>query len=144
MTLEAHPAMRTPGHLQDVLEMEVRDLMTPGVISIAEDASLSQVRRALSAHRVHAVLVVGRQTGRPLGWVTARGLLAWLDGDPRLACARDAITERAATIQPSATGRAAVAALGHPQVSRLLVQRHAKTMPEGVVSDLDLITGPQG
>jgi CBS domain-containing protein len=130
--------------MRDALEMEARDLMTPGVVSIADDASLSQVHRALRAHRVHAVLVVGHRTGRALGWVTARGLLAWLSDDPSLACASDAITERAVTIQPSATGREAVAALGRPQVSRLLVQRHAEALPEGVISDLDLIIGPRG
>ena len=33
--------------MRDALEMEARDLMTPGVVSIADDASLSQVHRAL-------------------------------------------------------------------------------------------------
>ena len=73
-----------------------------------------------------------------------RRLFASCGDDPSLACASDAITERAVTIQPSATGREAVAALGRPQVSRLLVQRHAEALPEGVISDLDLIIGPRG
>jgi CBS domain-containing protein len=123
--------------------MEARDLMTPGVISIVEDASLAQVHRALAAHRVHALLVVGRRSGRPLGWVTASGLLAWLDGDPALACASDAITEPATAIEPSASGREALTALGQPRVSRLLVQRHVEALPEGVISELDLIVGPR-
>jgi CBS domain-containing protein len=145
-TLETHAAqeMMAPSHRsRNTLSMEARELMTPGVISIVEDATLSQVRRALAAHHVHALLVLGRQSGRPLGWVTARGLLAWLEGDPSLACARDAITEPAVTIGPSATGREALAALGQPRVGRLLVQRHAKSMPEGVISELDLVVGPR-
>ena len=124
--------------------MEARDLMTPGVISIAEDASLTQVHRALRAHRVHALLVVGWRSGRPLGWVTVRGLLAWLEADPSLACARDAITEPAAAIDPGASGREALTALSQPRVSRLLVQRHAEALPEGIISELDLIVGPRG
>jgi len=75
--------------------------MTPGVVTIVEDASVKQARRALKAHAVHAVLVVGRDQGRPLGWVTARGLLSWVDRDESLAHARDAITEPPANIEPS-------------------------------------------
>src|SRR4051794_35235208 len=72
---------------------EVREVMTPGVVTIVEDASVKQARRAIHAHRVHAVLVLGRERGRPLGWVTARGLLSWVDREESLAHARDAITE---------------------------------------------------
>lgn len=49
--------------------------MRPGVVTVAEDASVLQARRALQAHGVHAVLVVERSHGRPLGFITARGLL---------------------------------------------------------------------
>lgn len=131
------------GFVRSALDMEARELMTPGVISIVEDTSLTQVHRALAAHRVHALLVLGARSGRPLGWVTARGLLAWLKGDPSLACARDAITEPATAIEPSASGHEALTALGRPRVSHLLVQRHAEALPEGVISELDLIVGPR-
>jgi CBS domain-containing protein len=145
-TLESHAAQRmvAPGQQsRDTLAMEARELMTPGVISIAEDATLSQVYRALGAHHVHALLVMGTRSGRPLGWVTARGLLGWLERDPSLACARDAITEPAVTIGPSASGREALTALGQPRVGRLLVQRRAEALPEGVISELDLVAGPR-
>src|SRR6266540_4101487 len=80
-------------HSGNVLDREIRDVMTPGVVSIVENASLQQVYRAMIAHRVHAILVVGRTQGRPIGWVTARGLLAWIGRDDSLSCARDAVTE---------------------------------------------------
>ena len=131
------------GFAHSTLDMEARELMTPGVISIAEDASLTQVHRALAAHRVHALLVLGTSSGRPLGWVSARGLLAWLEGDPSLACARDAITEPVTAIEPGASGRKALTALGRPRVTHLLVQRHVEALPEGVISELDLIVGPR-
>jgi CBS domain-containing protein len=41
--------------------------MTPGILTIVEHASLTQVRRAMKHHGVHAVLVVGQEQGRPLG-----------------------------------------------------------------------------
>src|SRR3990172_3887845 len=123
----------------DYLETPVRHIMTPGVVSIPEDASLRHVYRAMTAHSVRAVLVVGGTEGRPLGWVTARGLMGWIGKDESLASARDAITERASFIDPGATAREAVVALLQAGVSHVLVRRSDDSMPEGVLSDLDLV-----
>ena len=123
----------------DFLETPVRDLMTPGVVTIPEDASLRHVYRAMISHSVRAVLVVGRTEGRPLGWITARGLLGWIGKDESLASAREAITERATSIDPSATAREAVVALLQAGISHVLVRRSDDSMPEGVLSDLDLV-----
>ena len=123
----------------DYLETPVSHIMTPGVVSIPEDASRLHVYRAMTAHSVRAVLVVGRTEGRPLGWVTARGLLGWVGKDESLACARDAITERSTSIDPSATAREAVVSLLQAGVTHVLVRRSDDSMPEGVVSDLDLV-----
>ena len=123
----------------DYLETPVRTIMTPGVVSIPEDATLRDVYRAMVAHSVRAVLIVGRTEGRPLGWVTARGLLGWIGKDESLASARDAITERATWIDPGATAREAIVALLQAGVSHVLVRRSDDSMPEGVVSDLDLV-----
>lgn len=128
-----------PGASGDHLATAVRDLMTPAVLTIAEDASLVHVYRAMVAHSVHAVLVVGRTEGRPLGWVTTRGLLGWVGRDQSLASARDAITERAVTIEPNASARDALTALSQAGTSHLLVCRSEGATPEGVVSALDLI-----
>jgi CBS-domain-containing membrane protein len=129
----------SPGGSGDHLDTPVRDFMTPGVLTIAEDASLRHVYRAMVAHSVHAVLVVGRSEGRPLGWVTARGLLGWVGRDQSVASAREAITERAATIEPSASAREALSALSQAGTSHLLVCRHSDAIPEGVISELDVI-----
>ena len=123
----------------DYLETPVRDIMTPGVVSIPEDASLRHVYRAMTAHSVRAVLVVGRTEGRPIGWVTARGLLGWIGKDESLTSALDAVTERASFIHPSATAREAIVALLQAGVSHVLVRRSDDSMPEGVLSDLDLV-----
>jgi CBS domain-containing protein len=60
-----------------------------------------------------------------------------LDRDP-CTPARDAIVERAVTIGPSATVADAVATLSREGVSHLLVSHRSETLPEGIVSDLDL------
>ena len=139
VTAAHHRNIPFPAASGDHLETQVRDFMTPGVLTIAEDASLRHVYRAMAVHSVHAILVVGRTSGRPLGWVTARGLLAWVGLDRSLASARDAITERPLMIDPSAVAREALTALSQVGTSHLLVCRGSEGMPEGVVSELDLI-----
>lgn len=127
-------------HGLPVLEREVRELMTAGVTSIAESASLARVFEAFAAHRVHALAVTGAETGRPLGWITARALLAWVDCDTSLILARDAITEPPLAIQPSASGEEALLQLLREGVGHLLVQERSDGIPEGVLSELDLVT----
>lgn len=140
---------RRPTHLPgesrgDHLDTPVRDIMTPGVVSIAEDASLAQVFRAMRAHDVHAVLVVGSEKGRPLGWITDRGLLFWMGVDGALVSARDAITERPRTIEPGAPARDALTALSQPETTHLLVSKADDRLPEGVVSAVNLVTLERG
>jgi CBS domain-containing protein len=123
----------------DHLDTPARELMTPGVVTIPEGASLRHVYRAMTAHGVHAVLVVGSHEGVALGWVTARGLLAWVGKDESLASARDAVTERPTWVDPSATAREALMAVTQAGVSHLLVRRSDDSAPEGVISELDLV-----
>lgn len=121
------------------LDIEVRDAMTPGVVTITETASLRQGYRALVAHGVHSVLVIGRNNGKPLGWVTARGLLGRLTDDRDLCSVGEAITHPPASIQPSATVREALTALAQPGITQLIVARRPGVLPEGVLSDLDVV-----
>ena len=80
----------TPAPPVNRLAGPVREVMRPGVITMAEDASLLQAKRAMVRHGVHAVLVCGP---RPLGWVTDSGLLRWLERDLSAIPASHAITE---------------------------------------------------
>lgn len=136
MTGHAGSDATTPS---DRLQTPVRSIMRPGVVSVSDDASLLQAKRALGRHRVHAILIVGHGDGRPLGWVTDRGLLSWLDHDLSLLQAGQAITEPATFIEPGATAREALEALRVPGVSHLLVSRVAGRPPQGVVAPLDLV-----
>ena len=119
------------------LQTPVRAFMRPGVVTVAEDASLLQVQRAMIAHGVHAVLITA--VGGPIGWVTAGGLLPWLAKEPALYPARTAITEQVAYIPPGASAREALQALSASAVSHLLVSPRTVSSPQGVVSEIDLV-----
>jgi CBS domain-containing protein len=137
---QAHHAERGGDHLQ----IAVRDLMTPGVVTISEDASLLQALRAIRAHDVHAVLVVGAREQKPIGWITVDGLLHWIGQDASLLCARDALSEEPTVIDPLATARDALAALSEPGTQHLLVCRQPGGAPEGVVTAVNLVTLEHG
>ena len=126
-------------HTADRLDTAVRDVMRPGVIVIAGHASVARAQRALLAHGVHAVLVLEDNGGRPLGWVTSRGLLSWAHRDIALSCARDAVSEPPLAIDPSASAREALVLLEREGATRLLVVRGDDGVPEGVVADVDLL-----
>ena len=121
------------------LSREVRQAMRPGVVSVPGDTSLKQVYRALADHGVHAVLVVDRKLGTPLGWVSAAGLLRWAVEGSGQRTAAQAICEPVHTISPSASVRDAVEILLKPGVSHVLVAHYGATSGEGVISDVDVV-----
>lgn len=128
-----------PASTQERLTILVRDIMRPGVVSLPEDASLLEAKRAMVRHGIHAVLIVGTDTGRPLGWVSDSGLLAWLERDLTAIDASRAITEPPHFVEPDAIARAALEALEAPGVSHLLVAPAGGSAPHGVVAAIDLV-----
>ena len=127
----------TPPFAEGALELEVRDVMTSQVVSVPDDAMLQEAIELMGASGIHAILVVGRRTGTPLGWVTTRGLLGLIGiggGTPVI----EAITEEAKAIEPTASLRSAIYALSFPGITRLLVRRRDEIEPGGVVTDYDL------
>jgi CBS domain-containing protein len=123
----------------DRLGTPIRDVMRPGVVTIAEHTSLLQAKRAMISHATHAVLVVAADSGHALGWVTAGGLLQWLDRDLSAIQAAHAITEPARTIEPDASARDALELLVSTGASHLLVTATAGGPPHGVVAPIDLV-----
>jgi CBS domain-containing protein len=130
-------AVTTPS--PERLATPVREFMRPGVISLPEHATLLEAKRAIVQHRVHAVLIVGAGDGRPFGWVSADGLLAWLEKDLTTVPASNGITEPARYIEPGASAHEAVEALAAPGVTHLLVSPIAGQTPHGVIAALDLV-----
>ena len=119
------------------LRTPVRAFMRPGVVTVAEDASLLQVQRAMVAHGVHAVLIVSGSG--PVGWITAGGLMPRLGDDAALYPASSAVCEAPAWVAPSAPAADALRALADPSTTHLLVAPRADAPPQGVVSELDLV-----
>jgi CBS domain-containing protein len=126
------------GYNDALLDREVAQFMTPGCVVISETASVADAAKAIAAHRVHAVLVVGGRNGTPLGWVTHRGLLGWIGRERGLARATEAITEQVRAIPAHESLRTALYALSLSGTTRLLVRSRPNQMPEGVLSDFDL------
>jgi len=139
MYADTPPSDRRTPTARDRLDTSVRDIMCPGVLVLAEDASVRQAEHALLGHDAHAVLVLKHDTGRPLGWVTSRGLLQWCERDTELSWLGNAVTEAAVTITPSATARQALELLDVTGATRLLVARRPDGLPIGVVADVDLL-----
>jgi CBS domain-containing protein len=127
-----------PGAERDPFDIPVRSIMSPGVLTIGESASLGLAFDAIAAHRVHALLVLATADSRPLGWISVRSLPTHLEGDLRMLPAVDAIDEEPVVVHPGSTAREAMAELTRPGVSHLLVSHHPGWPPEGVVSALDL------
>ena len=121
-----------------ILEAPVCKFMTPGCTVISDAATVADAAAVIAEQRVHAVLVVSRDNGTPLGWVTSRGLLGWLGRDRGLASARDAITEQVTAVDPQERVRVALYALSLAGTTHLLVRRKPHKLPLGVISDFDL------
>jgi CBS domain-containing protein len=138
MTSELLAHRSANGYKDALLDREVAEFMTPGCVVISQAASVADAAKAMKAHRVHAVLVVGSRNGMPLGWVTHRGLLGWIGRDRSLARATEAITEQARAIPAHESLRTALYALSLSGTTRLLVRSRPHQMPEGVLSDFDL------
>jgi CBS domain-containing protein len=129
----------TATSIPNALDRPVRTVMRHGVVSVPEHALLESVRRAMADHKVHAVLVVERTTGRPMGWVRAESLLTWMNLDPEPVEAHRAITEAVVKIAPGAPLRDAVSALSRHDITHLLVCGDGDYAAEGVVTALDVV-----
>jgi CBS domain-containing protein len=129
----------SPSTASSALHAPVRDVMRHGVVAVPEHALLDSVRRAMTDHQVHAVLVEARVTGRPLGWVKAESLLTWMNLGRGQVHAHRAITEPVVTVAPDAPLREAVQQLSRHGASHLLVCGDGDRVAEGVVTALDIV-----
>jgi CBS domain-containing protein len=123
----------------DLASAPVRTIMRPGVVAVPGNASLTQVAQAMVAHGVHAVLVVDAGSPGPAGWATSGTLIARLLDATPFVPAIDAVTELPTPILPSAPIADAIRALAAPGVTHLLVTTGPAAVPQGVVSETDII-----
>ena len=123
----------------DLAGAPVRSIMSHGVVAVPGSASLTQLAQAMTAHGVHAVLVVDAGAPGPAGWATSRSLIARLLEFSPYVPAIDAVTEMPTSILPSAPIADAIRALAAPGVSHLLVTTGPGAVPQGVVSETDIV-----
>jgi predicted transcriptional regulator len=64
---------------EDLTAIQARDVMTPGVISISEDATVGEAARKLLESNIHRLLVVS-EDGTPLGILSTTDIIREMRG----------------------------------------------------------------
>jgi CBS domain-containing protein len=115
--------------------LTVREVMTPGVESISEDASLQYVMAGLAANRLAAVLIRGAD-GHPVGVVSKTDLIAaYLHGLPHETSAREVMNAPVRTCQPEDFLALAIQEMIFWDIHRLFI---AKEQPQEIVGVISL------
>jgi signal-transduction protein with cAMP-binding, CBS, and nucleotidyltransferase domain len=115
--------------------LTVREVMTPGVESISEDASLQDVMAGLAANRLAAVLIRGAD-GHPVGVVSKTDLIAaYLHGLPHETSAREVMNAPVRTCQPEDFLALAIQEMIFWDIHRLFI---AKEQPQEIVGVISL------
>ena len=118
--------------------MQVRDLMSQGVVSITTGESAALAARLLSRHNVGSLPVCG-EDGRLRGIVTDRDIVlrcVAAEEDPSKVPVRDIMSRNCAVVSPNDDAREASRMMAAAQVRRLPVTEEGKVV--GMVSLGDL------
>jgi CBS domain-containing protein len=109
--------------------------MNPGVLTCASATTLRDVARMMSMHRIHAVVVLGNDSGlRPWGVVSDLDLVGAIGTD---ADAGAIAASPVVTVTEDVTVEHAATLLAENETSHLLVVDDAG-LPIGVLSTLDV------
>jgi CBS domain-containing protein len=120
--------------------MQVRDLMSHGVVTIDPSESASLAARLLARHNVGALPVCGEDGGLR-GIITDRDIVLRClaaEEDPERTTVGDIMTRGCAVVSPNADAREASRVMAAAQVRRLPVTEEGKVV--GMVSLGDLAT----
>jgi CBS-domain-containing membrane protein len=117
----------------------VRAIMSPGVIAISSETTVSACAATMTARRTHAVLVIDHQTRNPVGWVFHSDILGHLRRDPLTTRAADVVSEEASYIHPEDTVEEAAERMATDHLTHVLVGHGPEAIPEGVLSSWDLV-----
>ena len=118
--------------------MQVRDYMSPSVVSITPEESAALAARLLARHNVGALPVCGPE-GNLRGMVTDRDIVlrcVAAEEDPARTRVKDIMTRGCAAVAPDADPREAARLMAEKQVRRLPVVENGRVV--GVVSLGDL------
>jgi CBS domain-containing protein len=117
----------------------VRAIMSPGVIAISSETTVSACAATMTARRTHAVLVIDDQSRNPLGWVFHHDVLGHLRQDPLTTRAADVVSEEATYLHPEDTVEEAADRMVADHLTHVLVGHGPDAIPEGVLSSWDLV-----
>ena len=118
--------------------MQVKDLMTSGVVSVEPGASAALAARLISRHNVGALPVCG-PGGRLRGMVTDRDIVLRCvapEEDPAQTPVRDIMTRCCASVGPEEDCRTAALLMSKQQVRRLPVVENGRVVGMLSLSDL--------
>jgi hypothetical protein len=115
-----------------------RDTTAPVSAAALDDTPLLRMRQAMSHHQVDAILVVGRDDGTPLRWVTRDGLVRETRREPSRQGARQAIGDAVAQLNAGTSLAQLRELLREPDVSRVLIW--CNSGPLAIVSADELFT----
>ena len=118
--------------------MQVRDLMSSSVVSIAPDESVALAARLLSRHNIGSLPVCGEDR-RLRGMVTDRDIVlrcVAAEEDPAQTLVRDIMTRGCASVSPHDDCRSATRLMAQQQIRRLPVVEEGKLV--GILTLADL------
>lgn len=121
--------------------MQVKDLMSGGLITVDREETVSAAARLLSRHNVGA-LPVTTQGGKLVGMLTDRDITVRCvaaNYDPNITRVRTIMSTGAVTVQAEDSGLLAAKTMGKHQVRRLPVTQDGKLV--GMLSQKDLVGG---
>jgi CBS domain-containing protein len=139
MARPLEPQLRTTVEMAPS-ETTVRSVMSPGIIAISGEATVSACAATMAERRTHAVLVVDPVSRTPAGWVFHRDVLKHMREDPFTTRAAAIVSKEAAYIHPEDTVEAAAERMLRDDVTHLLVGSGPDDVPEGVLSSWDLVS----
>lgn len=97
------------------------DRASPTIAAVPEDSPLGRVRQAMSRHQVDAILVLDRDDGTPLRWVTRDGLVHKAERGPPVQGARQAIGDLVTQLSDLTSLAQLREVVREPDVSRVLI-----------------------
>ena len=122
-------------------DLQVRDVMTRGVVTIPVGSKLTDVVRAMCENRIHA-LVVADEAGEARGVITKVDILQHFTKDLASIIVDEIMTPRLITISPEARIGEAVSLMLTRRVHQLVVTEDdpaRRRQPVGMLSVSDVV-----
>jgi len=123
--------------VRESMELEVKDIMTPEVITISPDSTLIEAAEQMLENRIHALVVT--ENDKPIGIITTYDLvlvIALSDFD-KLTKVRDVMVTKLITVSPNEKVKDAIKKVIEKNIRRLIVVDGDKLV--GIVSLIDLL-----